>query len=157
MGKEEQELITTKYHEEAVMVKVMGLVAIIKGDEFLVGIEIKVTEAVKIRRLARCSSSNIFITSIMSKSMYDPYLEPAVGKFLGMVYMHFREITILEYFDYTRLYKTIRTIRKTQKTAFRPFLAIFKNTQKYQKYPRIHKTIQKHPQNSLKHPPKPPK
>ena len=70
----------------------MGLVAIIKGDEFLVGIEIKVTEAVKIRRLTRCISSNIIITSNMSKSMYDPYLEPAVGKFLGMVDMHLREI-----------------------------------------------------------------
>ena len=56
LTKEEQELITTKYHEEAVMVEVMGLVAIIKGDEFLVGIEIKVTEADKIRRLARCIS-----------------------------------------------------------------------------------------------------
>ena len=75
------------------MVEVMGLVAIIKGDEFLVGIEIKVTEADTIRRLARCISCNIIITSNMSKSMYDPYLEPAVGKFLGMVDMHLREIT----------------------------------------------------------------
>ena len=51
------------------MVEVMGLVAIIKGDEFLVGIEIKVTEADTIRRLARCISCNIIITSNMSKSM----------------------------------------------------------------------------------------
>ena len=53
------------------MVEVMGLVAIIKGDEFLVGIEIKVTEADTMRRLARCISCNIIITSNMSKSMYD--------------------------------------------------------------------------------------
>ena len=75
------------------MVEVMGLVAIIQGDECLVGIKRKVTEADKIKRLARCISSNIFITSIMSKSMYDPYLEPAVGKILGMVDMYLREIT----------------------------------------------------------------
>ena len=69
-----------------------GTIAKIKGDEFLVGTEIKVTETDKIRRLARCISSNIMITSNMSKSMYDRYLEPAVGKFLGMVDMHLREI-----------------------------------------------------------------
>ena len=53
------------------MVEVMGLVAIIKGDEFLVGIEIKVTEAVKIRRLTTCISSNIIITSNMSKTIHN--------------------------------------------------------------------------------------
>ena len=36
LTKGEQEFITTKYHKEAFMVEVIGLVAIIKGDEFLV-------------------------------------------------------------------------------------------------------------------------
>ena len=43
------------------MVEVMGLVAIIKGDEFLVGIEIKVTEADKIRRLAWLDASVVIL------------------------------------------------------------------------------------------------
>ena len=37
------------------MVELIGLVAIIKGDKILLGIEIKVAEAARTRRLAGCN------------------------------------------------------------------------------------------------------
>ena len=49
LATDEQELITTKYHEET---EVMGLIAITKGDEILIGIEIQVAEADRIKRLS---------------------------------------------------------------------------------------------------------
>ena len=86
LPKAEQDIITTQYQEEAVMVELIGLVAIFKGDIVLIGIEIKVPETDRIKRLAGCTSTtDIITTSQMSKSMYALHLEPAVGRFLGMV------------------------------------------------------------------------
>ena len=86
LPKAEQDIITTQYQEEAVMVELIGLVAIFKGDIVLIGIEIKVPETGRIKRLAGCTSTtDIITTSQMSKSMYALHLEPAVGRFLGMV------------------------------------------------------------------------
>ena len=86
LSKAEQDIITTQYQEEAVLVELIGLVAIFKGDIVLIGIEIKVPETDRIKRLAGCTSTtDIITTSQMSKSMYALHLEPAVGRFLGMV------------------------------------------------------------------------
>ena len=73
--------MTTKYQEGAVLVELIGLVAIIKGDKILIGIE-----ANKIRKLFGCIfTTNNIPTSHISKIIHDQGLEPEVGRLESLV------------------------------------------------------------------------
>ena len=86
-----QEMVASKYQEEAVEVEMVGLVALTNGDEVLLGIEIKSPEADHIRQLVgyRATIYPHITTSHMWKHVYHRNLEPTVGRIVGIVDVYY--------------------------------------------------------------------
>ena len=87
---EMQEMVVTKYQEEEMEVEMTRLVALTKGNEVLIGSEIKLPEADCIRRQvgSRPTVYSHIITSHMWKNVYYRSLEPVVGRLVGIVYVY---------------------------------------------------------------------